>query len=111
MNPRPINLELDGDDHLLIAWSDDQTRRYRLRELVEHCPCASCREKRRGAGEQQGDGLLPVIKPEEAQPLRLAGVEPVGSYAYSIRFNHGCQNGIYTFEHLQRLGRPLEPPG
>jgi DUF971 family protein len=31
-------------------------------------------------------------------------MEPVGNYAYSIRFSDGHDTGIYTFELLQALG-------
>ena len=108
MNPRPVKLELVEEHYLQIAWSDGQTRRYSYREIIENCPCASCREKRAGEEEKAADDLLPVIKAEEMQPLKLTTVEPVGSYAYSIYFNSGCRNGIYTFEKLRELGEEVE---
>ncbi len=109
MNVRPTNIQLADEHFLEIAWSDGQTRRYSFREIIENCPCASCREKRAGTEEKQAASLdmLPVIKPEEAQPLKLVSVEPVGSYAYNIFFNTGCRNGIYTFEHLRQLGEEV----
>ena len=109
MNVRPTNIALADERHLQIEWSDGQTRRYDFREIIDNCPCATCREKRGGEEDKQaasGD-LLPVIKPEEAQPLKLASVEPVGSYAYNIFFNSGCRSGIYTFEHLRELGEEV----
>lgn len=106
MNIRPTEIKLADEQHLLIVWSDGQTRRYSFHEIQENCPCASCREKRAGTSEEEQNdaGLLPVIKPEEAQPLKLVSMEPIGSYAYGIHFNHGCRNGIYTFDHLRELG-------
>jgi DUF971 family protein len=109
MNLRPTEIKLDGPAHLVIAWSDGQTRRYSFCEIRQQCPCASCREKRSGEAEKAGKSLdiLPIIRPEEAQPLKLESVQPVGAYAYNIYFNHGCRNGIYTFEHLRELGEPV----
>ena len=111
MNVRPANIELADEHHLQIAWSDGQTRRYSFREIIDNCPCATCREKRSGEEEKQqasGD-LLPVINAEEAQPLKLDSVQPVGSYAYNIFFNIGCRSGIYTFERLRELGEEVTP--
>ena len=110
MNLRPTQLAVDGEHHLLIDWSDGSRRRYSFRELIEKCPCANCREKRSAADEPAKDdllGALPVITAEETQPLKLVKVEPVGSYAYSIIFNQGCQSGIYTLEFLQELGEDI----
>ena len=109
MNVRPTNIELADEAHLQIAWSDGQTRRYSFYEIVDNCPCATCREKRAGEADQvesSGD-LLPVMNVEEAQPLKLVSVQPVGSYAYNIYFNSGCKSGIYTFETLRKLGEEV----
>ena len=109
MNPRPTKIELADEHHLQIAWSDGQTRRYSFREIMDNCPCATCREKRAGEADKQeaAPDLLPVIGQDEAQPLKLVSVEPVGSYAYNIFFNSGCRSGIYTFEHLRELGEEV----
>ncbi|MCA9267417.1 MAG: DUF971 domain-containing protein [Planctomycetales bacterium] len=106
MTTRPVDIQLDGPAHLLIVWSDGQRRRYPLHELQENCPCAVCAEKH-GAREQKRDDPFQVIQPEEAQPLKLVSMQPVGAYAYAIQFNHGCTKGIYTFEHLRELGESL----
>jgi DUF971 family protein len=105
MDLRPTEIKRDGPAHLVVAWSDGQRRRYAFHEFLDHCPCASCREKRTGAAARQDGNLLPIIKPEEAQPLQLVSMEPVGAYAYSIHFNYGCRKGIFTFEHLRQLGQ------
>lgn len=109
MSIRPTNIQLADEHHLQIEWSDGQVRSYDFREIVAHCPCATCREKRTGEEDRQAasSDLLPVIKPEEAQPLKLENMQPVGSYAYNIFFTGGCRNGIYTFEHLRQLGEEV----
>ena len=106
MHPHPTKLEKQPGGRLLIEWSDGNRRSYSYREIQENCPCASCREKRM-APPTSGQSLLPVIGAEETQPLDLISMKPVGNYAYQIHFNHGCDTGIYTFELLRELGRPV----
>jgi len=103
MQVHPTHLERQNGSRLLIEWSDGQRRVYTYREIQENCPCATCREKR-AAPAPASTGLLPVITSQEAQPLELVRMQPVGNYAYQIHFNYGCQSGIYTFELLRQLG-------
>ncbi|HQU44281.1 MAG: hypothetical protein B7Z73_07745 [Planctomycetia bacterium 21-64-5] len=103
MDSRPTNLSLRGDNELLIEWSDGQRRSYRVSELRDHCPCASCREKR--SQPPAVATMLPVLSLAEARPLTLLDMSPVGNYAYSIKFSDGHDTGIYTFELLRALGR------
>ncbi len=98
----PTRLALDAAGALVIEWGDGQTRRYTVQELRDHCPCASCRERRAA-----GPPLLPVLSAAEARPLRILGMDPVGHYAYSIQFSDGHNTGIYTLELLRSLGEPL----
>lgn len=102
MNVYPTKLELAGDGGLLIAWSDGERRRYRVGELRDACPCATCREKRNAPPP---DPLqLTILSPQEAQPLQIKGMRPVGNYAYSIAFSDGHDTGIFTLELLRSLG-------
>lgn len=103
----PTDLQRLGDTELLIAWSDGQRRRYRLQELRDACPCASCREKRRGEADRPPT-LLPTLSLAEVRPLSIAAMKPVGHYAYNIAFSDGHDTGIFTFEHLLALGNPVE---
>lgn len=100
MDIQPTKLSLVDQDRLAIDWSDGERRVYSFRELRDACPCATCREKR-----SQPTPLLQVLKPEEARPLKVLGMQPVGHYAYSIEFSDGHNTGIYTFELLRRLGQ------
>ena len=102
MNVYPTKLELAGEDRLLIHWSDGQKRQYTFRQLRDACPCASCREKR--SAQTKPANLLPMLSLEEARPLKITGMKPVGNYAYSIAFTDGHDTGIYTFELLRSLG-------
>jgi len=47
---------------------------------------------------------LPIIDLTAAQPLKITSLRPVGHYAYAISFSDGHNTGIYTLEHLRRLG-------
>lgn len=99
----PTKLQLLDETHLLIQWSDGHSRRYSFRELRNNCPCATCREKRKSPAP-----LLPVLTAEEAAPLKILGMKPVGNYAYSINFSDGHDTGIYSFSTLLELGEVVE---
>jgi DUF971 family protein len=100
----PAELQIVEPSELLIRWSDGQRRVYTFSELRSKCPCATCREKH-AAESGQPQAALPVLKPVEAQPLKITAMKPIGSYAYSIHFSDGHNTGIYTFEYLRELGR------
>ena len=102
MNVYPTKLERTGENQLLITWSDGERRQYGCRELRKACPCATCREK---ATHPEPPGLLPILSPQEAQPLKIAAMQPVGSYAYAIGFSDGHDTGIYSMELLKSLGK------
>jgi DUF971 family protein len=103
MTSYPTHLERRGD-RLLIRWSDGGRRLYRPAELRKACPCATCREKRAAEDADKMKSLLRVISAEEARPLTIAGMEPVGNYAYKVIFSDGHDTGIFTFESLRELG-------
>ena len=98
---QPVELKLTDPETLQITWSDQQVRRYRVRELRENCPCAFCQEKQ---SRPQPPALLPILKPEETQPLRIARMEPKGRYAYAIGFSDGHDTGIFPLELLRKIG-------
>ena len=103
---RPTKIELLPSDGLAIEWDDGQRREYAFRELRDACPCATCREKR-SEPQQAASSLLPILSPEEARPLKVQGMRPIGQYAYNIQFSDGHDTGIYTFEFLRELGQPV----
>lgn len=99
--PPPTSLTTEGDA-LVITWSDGVRHTLRWKTLRENCPCATCRAKREQPPEPPS--LLPVIRPEEAQPVKAVRMEPLGHYAYAIHFSDGHNTGIYSLEFLRRLG-------
>ena len=106
MNVYPTALERMNDGRLQINWSDATARAYTIKQLREACPCATCREKR-NATESKAAPLFEILKPEEARPLTLVGMKPVGNYAYSLAFSDGHDTGIFTFVLLRELGQSL----
>ncbi len=106
MEVYPTKLERAGTNQLIIEWSDGQRRLYTARQLRDGCPCATCREKatKPVAPAEISSLMLPVISAIDAQPLVIQGMQPVGNYAYSIRFSDGHDTGIYAFELLRSLG-------
>jgi DUF971 family protein len=105
MDAQPTKLELTDAGRLRIAWSDGQVREYSIGQLRDHCPCATCREKR--SAPPAPATQLNVIPLAEARPLRIAGMKPVGHYAYGIEFSDGHNTGIYTLELLRELGEEV----
>jgi DUF971 family protein len=98
----PVELIQPDEETLEIRWSDGQLRRYTVGDLRDACPCATCREKRNAPPPPAG--TLPVISAEEARPLRVTGMKPIGNYAYGIDFTDGHDTGIYEFALLRELG-------
>ena len=101
MNVYPTKLQLIDEHQLQIEWNDGQRRQYRFRDLRDACPCATCREKRSASKPKP---MLPIIGDAELQPLKINGMKPVGSYAYTIAWSDGHDTGIYTYELLRELG-------
>jgi len=97
--PRPVALRKEGDDRLVIEWSDGQSMTYTWQQLRSHCPCAGCREER-----LQPPDPFRILKPSELMPLKPVSITPVGYYAYKIVWNDGHDSGLFTLEHLWQLG-------
>jgi DUF971 family protein len=113
MTARPTKLARLDNNRLLIEWDDGQRREYTPKELRDRCPCATCREQRteKAAAPAAGKpslGMLPVLSAAETRPLAIAGMRPVGNYAYSIDFTDGHGTGIYGMELLRELGRAVD---
>ncbi|MGB7323461.1 MAG: DUF971 domain-containing protein [Rubripirellula sp.] len=97
----PLSIDRDGDTTIVIKWSDDTVTRWATPQLRKACPCATCREKKRGEAEKaDAKGKfagLPVLSAAEARPLTIQSMRPVGSYAYNIAFSDGHGSGIFPF--------------
>jgi DUF971 family protein len=95
---KPVSLAKQGDDELVIHWSDGHRGMYTWRHLRDACPCAGCREER-----LQPPNPLRVLKPAELVPLKPVAFAPVGYYAYKITWSDGHDSGLFTLENLRSL--------
>jgi len=93
---------------LTIEWDDGAVHTITWRQLRDACPCATCRTQPAQPDNSTEDDLLPVITPEEAQPLKATAMRPIGNYAYGIEFTDGHNSGIYSLEWLRQLGEVIE---
>ena len=97
----PVSLKGTGDT-LLIEWPDGVTHSLSWSFLRQRCPCAVCRDKQ--AAPPEPEPLLSVITAEEALPIKVTEMKPVGNYAYGLNFSDGHNSGIYSLEFLRQLG-------
>ena len=97
----PESIRRLPDGGVEIGWSDGVRSAYSPRLLRQASPCATCREER---AAPKPKGLLQVLSPQELVPLSIAGMKPVGQYAYGIEFSDGHSSGIYTLDYLRELG-------
>lgn len=102
----PSAVTLTDAGRLRISWNDGQTREYAISELRQNCPCASCRERRNAPPPSPLE--LPVITAQEASPLKITKMEPMGRYAYAIHFSDGHDTGLFTLESLRELGTAID---
>ena len=101
----PVEIRRQADRSLAIRWNNGAEHSYSVSLLRDKCPCAVCREKTQASSKQAPTAAgLPVISMQEARPLEVARMEPVGNYAYNIAFSDGHDSGIYPFEFLYQLG-------
>ena len=95
---KPLSLAREGDDRLVIQWSDGHKSVHSWTTLRNQCPCAACREER----EQPADPFR-VLKPSELVPLKPVRITPIGFYAYKIDWSDGHDSGLFTLEYLRQL--------
>ena len=97
----PSLVSLKGDQQALnIQWSDGISHRLTWHVLRSHCPCATCRMK----PADPPANPFAILKPEEAAPVRVTAMRPLGNYAYHIDFSDGHNTGIYSLDLLRELG-------
>ncbi len=104
---QPSKIQRLDEDRLMIEWDDGVKQEILNKELRANCPCAFCK------GE---DPPIP-LGPKSSEPQRninndsgniqIVSMRPVGNYAYEIVFSDGHDTGIYTFDHLRKLGKEI----
>ena len=95
---RPLSLTREGEDRLVVQWSDGHRSEHTWVHLRQECPCAGCREER-----SQPPDPFRILKPSELVPLKPVAIAPVGYYAYKITWSDGHDSGLYTLENLRAM--------
>jgi len=110
----PINVAREESSGIRIEWSSGEHVFIPSRALREHCPCASCREKRGDSSHQQplspGKRKLQVLQATVEEELGLKQVWPVGNYAIGMRWADKHDSGIYSYQYLRELSSRLGEP-
>ncbi len=106
----PVSIVRQGESAIVIAWSDGMETPWTAIQLRDQCPCATCREKKRGEQKKREEkgkppSALPVLTDAEARPLRIESMNPVGAYAYNITFSDGHSSGIFSMALLRGQSR------
>jgi DUF971 family protein len=96
----PLSLKKEGDERLIIDWSDGHRGVLSWQHLRANCPCATCREER-----EKPPNPFRILKDNEIPrgPLRPVAMTPQGRYAYKITWSDGHDTGIYSLEALRAL--------
>jgi DUF971 family protein len=100
----PTSIERTEQGGIRIHWSDLTDVEWSPGELRKACPCATCKEKAKADTNKQAGGLLQVIPLREAVPIAIESMQPVGNYAYNVRFSDGHSSGIFGFDLLRKVG-------
>jgi DUF971 family protein len=91
----PTDMEWSGKGVMSITWSDGHKAVYPVRYLRQHCPCAACVDEWTGELRLKPDSI-PLL-------ILLEDIEPVGRYAFRIKWSDGHDTGIYSYTALRRM--------
>ena len=96
---RLVQFARRGTGEVMMVWDDGHEGPVSLRNLRDHCPCASCR------GETVLLRTYVPLPVDTSIPGRYAlkDAVPVGNYALKFRWGDGHGEGIYTWELLRSL--------
>ncbi len=102
----PIHLDLKRDERLEIHWQDGRRCVYPITLLRSMCPCAMCKEVRRGESQPGRKPLLPILPGNYATPIHVVTAELIGNYALRIEWSDQHGTGIFSFQYLRELCPP-----
>ena len=102
--PASVRILLTTGEGVAIEWRDGHRSRYTFPYLRQHCPCATCRDRRARGVSVAGSQVKSDLPMFEA-PARAVQAEPVGNYAVRFTFSDGHATGIYSFEYLRDICR------
>ena len=91
----PLQIQPLGTDQLMVVWADEHISLLPAVLLQLNCRCAKC------VDEMTGEVLIQAAQIDVS--AKLLQVEKVGNYGVRLHWSKGCESGIYTFDHLQKL--------
>ena len=91
----PEHIAVSKSKGIKIDWKDGHHSEYELRYLRDNCPCATCT----GAHGATPSSSFQMYQ----EALKIAAVEPLGSYAVQINWSDGHKSGIYSYDHLRKI--------
>lgn len=92
--PRPTDVKLKQNSRILeISFEDGNTY---------HLPCEYLRVYSPSA-EVQGHGPGQEVLQVGKERVNIDAIEPVGTYAVTLKFNDGHDTGIYSWKYLHQL--------
>lgn len=100
--PVKVKVLLSTGEGVVVDWRDGHHSHYTFPYLREHCPCATCNDRRARSQSVTGERVqsdLPMYR-EQARALKA---EPVGHYAVRFDFSDGHTTGIYSFDFLREI--------
>ncbi len=95
---KPVNIKVKEKIKLLIHWDDGSDSEISLKKMRDKCPCATCVAER----EKQSKTFIPIYLDSQ---IKVAQINPVGSYAISIVWKDGHNTGIYEYPFLRLLSK------
>jgi DUF971 family protein len=98
----PEHIAISKSSGVKIDWMDQHHSDYTLAYLRDECPCASCTGAH-GTEPHRSNYSKPQPFQMYKPALKMASVEPIGSYAIRIHWNDGHSTGIYSFDHLRKI--------
>ncbi len=87
------------NDFLLLAWEDGEESMIALKALRDNCPCAHCS----GETDALGNVYIGPAKKLNENSYRLARIKKVGHYALQPVWMDGHDDGLFTFDLLQKI--------
>ena len=96
-----INDILLLDSEIAVKWNDDEESFISLKLLRDNCPCAFCSGEKdvfgkvsKGLQQKLGETAYTAVK-----------IEKIGHYALRIFWYDRHSDGLYTYNHLRKLGK------
>lgn len=96
----PQNIRVLKEERILeIVWNDADTARLPLRLVRQSCRCAACVDE--FTGRQ-------ILDPESVpHDIAIEDIALTGNYALKIRWSDSHDTGLFTWTHLEAIGKML----